>query len=68
MSTICVISICRIRYKSNDKYKCTQVDTIQDLMKNVTLLQILNIMNEDICGTQYEIVTKYISMISTVSI
>ena len=64
---ICVNSLRRISYIRNDRYKWTQVDTINGLIVNVFLCNILHIGNVDICGTQHEILKLRLYAINTVS-
>ena len=44
-----------------------QVDTIYNLIMDVILFHILHIKDGDICETEHEIVTKYISAKYTVT-
>ena len=43
------------------------VDTIYDLILSVILFHILHIISGDICGTQHEIMKKYLSVTDTLS-
>ena len=64
MITICVNSLRHICNISNDKYKWIRVGTIYNQIMNVPLFHIIYISNGDICGTNHEIMTKYLSQIS----